>query len=83
VFESQSLLAQDREILEQFFRRTLAIRDISFEDILKELEHIAKLDEKGLTDQAHPRNLYKKMNELWGELDKKDRTLVRYAAPSD
>jgi hypothetical protein len=83
VFEdgAQGLPTQDRENLEQFFRRTLVVRDISFEDILVELGHLVELGEKGLGDQTHPHDLYKKMNELWEGLDEEDRTLVRYALP--
>jgi len=78
---AQSPPAQDRENLEQFFRRTLVVRDISFEDILVELSHLVELGEKGLGDQTHLHDLYKKMNELWEGLDEEDRTLVRYAVP--
>lgn len=78
---AQGFPAQDRENLAQFFRHTLVVRDISFEDILDELDHLVKLGEKGLGDQTHPHDLYKKMNELWKELDEENRTFIRYAVP--
>jgi hypothetical protein len=81
MFEAQDFPAQDRDNLEQFFRRTLDIRDISFDDILVELGHLVELGEKDLADQTHPHDLYKKMNELWEGLDEELMACVRYAVP--
>lgn len=65
---------QIRETLEQFFRRTLAVRDITAEDILGEFGKLA--GGESLDDPTHPRDLYKKLNELWNGLNEQRKGIV-------